>query len=121
MLPIYIGVGDEANQGLCTGTENYWCVNKDASEDDINATLDFMYWCVSSDEGTKAMANDMGFVIPFKNAVESPTSSSRPNKEMNRRRQDPCGLELLHHAFRELEERRWFCSDCLRRRYRQLG
>ncbi|WP_300368869.1 ABC transporter substrate-binding protein, partial [uncultured Subdoligranulum sp.] len=26
MIPIYIGVGDEANQGLCTGTENYWCV-----------------------------------------------------------------------------------------------
>ena len=72
MIPIYFGVGDEANQGLCTGTENYWCVNKEASEDDINATLDFMYWCVSSDEGTKAMANDMGFVIPFKNAQESP-------------------------------------------------
>ena len=54
MLPIYIGVGDEANQGLCTGTENYWCVNKEASEDDINATLDFMYWCVSSErKGTK--------------------------------------------------------------------
>ena len=27
MMPIYIGVGDEANQGLCTGTENYGCVN----------------------------------------------------------------------------------------------
>ncbi|MBQ2705448.1 MAG: ABC transporter substrate-binding protein, partial [Agathobacter sp.] len=25
MIPIYVGVGDEANQGLCTGTENYWC------------------------------------------------------------------------------------------------
>ena len=72
MLPIYIGVGDEANQGLCTGTENYWCVNKEADQADIDATLDFMYWCVSSDEGTKAMANDMGFVIPFKNAQESP-------------------------------------------------
>ena len=24
MMPIYIGVGDEANQGLCTGTENFW-------------------------------------------------------------------------------------------------
>ena len=72
MIPIYIGVGDEANQGLCTGTENYWCVNKDAAPEDIQATLDFMYWCVSSDEGTKAMANDMGFVIPFKNAQESP-------------------------------------------------
>ena len=22
MIPVYIGVGDEANQGLCTGTEN---------------------------------------------------------------------------------------------------
>ena len=82
MLPIYIGVGDEANQGLCTGTENYWCVNKDASEDDINATLDFMYWCVSSDEGTKAMADDMGFVIPFKNAAESPNLFVKVDKEM---------------------------------------
>ena len=70
MIPIYVGAGDEAKQGLCTGTENFWCVNKDASEDDIQATLDFIYWCVSSDEGTKAMA-DMGFVIPFKNAQES--------------------------------------------------
>ena len=71
MMPIYIGVGDEAKQGLCTGTENYWCVNADASEADIQATLDFMYWCVNSDEGTKAMANEMGFVLPFKNAVAS--------------------------------------------------
>ena len=82
MLPIYIGVDGEENQGLCTGTENYWCVNKEASEDDINATLDFMYWCVSSDEGTKAMANDMGFVIPFKNAVESPNVFVKADKEM---------------------------------------
>ena len=27
MLPIYIGVEGEENQGLCTGSENYWCVN----------------------------------------------------------------------------------------------
>ena len=40
--------------------------------EDIQATLDFMYWCVTSEEGTTAMANDMGFVIPFKKAVESP-------------------------------------------------
>ncbi len=72
MIPIYIGVGDEANQGLCTGTENYWCVNSNASEADIQATLDFMNWCVTSETGTNAMANDMGFTIPFKNAVESP-------------------------------------------------
>ena len=71
MLPIYIGVDGEENQGLCTGSENYWCVNKNASEDDINATLDFVNWCVTSETGTAAMADNMGFVIPFKNAKEA--------------------------------------------------
>lgn len=82
MIPIYIGVGDEANQGLCTGTENYWCVNKEASEDDIQATLDFINWCVTSEEGTKAMANDMGFVIPFKGAQESTNLFVKQDQEM---------------------------------------
>ena len=73
MLPIYIGVDGEENQGLCTGSENYWCVNKNASEEDIQATLDFMNWCVTSEEGTKMMcsADGMGFVIPFKNNLKS--------------------------------------------------
>ena len=35
MLPIYIGAPGEEKQGLCTGTENYWCVNKNASKEDI--------------------------------------------------------------------------------------
>ena len=68
MLPIYIGVSGEENQGLCTGSENYWCVNAKASEEDINATLEFLHWVVTSDEGTDALANDMGFVTSFKNA-----------------------------------------------------
>ena len=71
ILPIYIGVEGEEDQGICTGTENYWCVNSKASEDDIQATLDFMNWCVTSEDGTKAMSEDMGFTIPFKTAQES--------------------------------------------------
>ena len=82
MIPIYIGVGDEANQGLCTGTENYWCVNATASEADIQATLDFINWCVTSAEGTAAMANDMGFVIPFKAAVESTNHFVKVDNEL---------------------------------------
>ena len=70
MIPIYFGVDDE-NQGLATGTENYWCVNSKASEDDIQATLDFMNWCVTSDDGVKAMCKDMGFTIPFKKNLKS--------------------------------------------------
>lgn len=82
MIPLYFGVGDEANQGLCTGTENYWCVNKDADEADIQATLDFMYWCVTSEAGTKSMAEDMGFVIPFKGAEASQNLFVKQDAEM---------------------------------------
>ena len=71
MIPIYCGVDGEDKAGLCCGTENCWAVNKNASEEDIKATLDFMNWCVTSETGTKSMANDMGFTLPFKTAQES--------------------------------------------------
>ena len=73
MIPLYVGAGDEANQGLCTGTENYWCVNKNAKPEDIQATLDFMYWCVTSETGLEYMCSGdhMGFVVPFKGNLES--------------------------------------------------
>lgn len=71
MLPIYIGVEGEENQGLCSGTENYLCVNKNADEEDIQATLDFLYWLVTSETGTTTLADTMGFDIPFKAAKES--------------------------------------------------
>ncbi len=65
MLPIYIGVEGEENQGLCSGTENFWCVNALADEEDIQATLAFLEWVITSDEGRKSMSQDMGFVVPF--------------------------------------------------------
>ena len=70
MIPIYCGVEGEEDAGLCCGTENCWAVNSKASEEDIQATLDFMYWVVTSDEGTTMMAEQFG-PIPFKNAKES--------------------------------------------------
>lgn len=70
MIPIYIGAGDEANQGLCTGTENYWCVNSEASEEDIQATIDFLTWMVTSEAGTQMLSENIG-VIPFKNAADT--------------------------------------------------
>ncbi|HZJ68572.1 MAG TPA: ABC transporter substrate-binding protein [Candidatus Eisenbacteria bacterium] len=81
MLPIYIGAEGEENQGLCTGTENYWCVSNKADQVDIDATLDFINWCVTSDVATKAICGGdgampsggagMGFVIPFKGNLDS--------------------------------------------------
>lgn len=68
-LPIYVGVRD-AKQGLCCGTENFWSVNSQASKEDQEATLKFLHWVVTSEEGTTALAKDMGFVSPFKKAKE---------------------------------------------------
>ena len=81
MIPIYIGVDGEENQGLCTGTENYWCINSKASEADIKATEDFIAWVATDDTALKAVcgsqgampsgADGMGFVTPFKKNLES--------------------------------------------------
>lgn len=76
MLPIYIGVEGEQDQGLCTGSENYWCVNSKASEADIKATLDFMNWCITSDKGRDKIANTMGFVTPFKSFDDGYTAKN---------------------------------------------
>ena len=65
MLPILIGGEGEETQGLCTGTENFWCVNGTADQEDIDATLAFLEWVITSDEGRKSMSQDMGFVVPF--------------------------------------------------------
>ena len=70
MIPIYCGATGEEKAALCCGTENCWAVNAKASEEDIKATLDFMYWVVTSDEGTQMMAEQFG-PIPFKAAKAS--------------------------------------------------
>jgi len=83
MLPIYIGVEGEENQGLCTGTENFLCVNSQAAEEDIQATLDFLNWVVTSETGTDALANKMNFVSPFKQAKESPNLFEKLSTQMS--------------------------------------
>lgn len=70
MIPIYCGVEGEEKAGLCSGTENCWAVNAKASEADQKATLDFMKWLVTSEEGTKVMAEQFG-AIPYKSAADS--------------------------------------------------
>ena len=70
MIPIYCGVEGEEKAGLCSGTENCWAVNAKASKTDQKATLDFMKWLVTSEEGTKVMAEQFG-AIPYKNAADS--------------------------------------------------
>ena len=63
MIPIYCGVKGEEAAGLCSGTENCWAVK---------ATLDFMKWVVTSEEGTTMLAEQFG-PCPF-NAAKTPAN-----------------------------------------------
>lgn len=64
-LPIYMGVDGEENNGLAIGTENFWAINSQASEADIQATKDFISWLITSDAGKDYMVNSLGNTAPF--------------------------------------------------------
>lgn len=64
-LPIYIGVDGEEKQGLCVGTENYLAINKNASEQDRKASIDFLDWLFSSKTGKDYVTNKLKFITPF--------------------------------------------------------
>ncbi len=66
MIPIYIGAEGEENQGLATGSENYWCINDKASDADKKATKDFLKWVITDEAGIEALSSDMGLTTPFK-------------------------------------------------------
>ena len=70
MIPYYCGVAGEEKAGLNCGTENCWAVNAKASEEDIQATLDFMYWMVTDAEASRMLVDSFG-VMPYKQAAES--------------------------------------------------
>ena len=83
-LPIYMGISGEENQGLCIGTENFWCVNSQASEADRQATVDFMNWLVTDAKGKSFMVNDLGNAAPFTTFSESERPNDPLAKEMFR-------------------------------------
>lgn len=83
-MPIYAGIAGEENQGLCTGTENFWCVNSQASEADQKATLDFVNWMISSDAGKDYMVNSLGNAAPFSTFGDDEKPTDPLAKEMFR-------------------------------------
>lgn len=82
-IPMFIGVDGEEGQGLCIGTENFFCINKNASEEDQKASLDFLLWLYTSDEGKAHVTNDLGFIAPF----DSFTDADKPS--------DPLGQQVM--------------------------
>ncbi len=83
-MPIYTGVEDEAGQGLCVGTENFYCINAKATEEEQKAAEDFIYWLYSSDTGKDFVTNKLGFIAPFDTFEESETPEDPLAKEVLR-------------------------------------
>lgn len=81
-LPIYTGVAGEENQGLCIGTENFFCINAKSSKEDQKATADFIYWLYSSKIGKDYVTNKLGFIAPFDTFAD------------NERPTDPLAVEI---------------------------
>ena len=64
-LPLYTGIDGEEKQGLCIGTENYFAINKNASEDQQKKSLDFLNWLFTSKTGKDYVTNKLDFITPF--------------------------------------------------------
>lgn len=64
-MPIYTGAAGEESQGLCTGTENYVCINENASDEDKAASEAFLKWLYTSETGMAFVSKNYG-VAPFK-------------------------------------------------------
>lgn len=60
-----MGIPGEEDYSVVAIYENQWGVNKNASDKDKKATLNFMKWMVSSDTGKEVMAKEMGFAVPY--------------------------------------------------------
>ena len=64
-LPLYTGIKGEESQGLCIGTENYIAINKKATKEQQQASLDFLDWLFSSKTGKDYVTNKLKFITPF--------------------------------------------------------
>ena len=83
-LPLYNGSEDDEAMGLCIGTENYICINKNASEEQQKQAADFLYWLFSSTDGKKYVTEQLEFLTPFSTFGEDETPNDPLAKEINK-------------------------------------
>lgn len=81
-LPLYMGLPGEATQGIAIGTENFLCLNSQASEADQKASADFLEWLFTSEEGKAHVMNDLGFIAPFDTFSATDTPSDPLGKSV---------------------------------------
>ena len=83
-MPLYMGIEGEENRGLCVGTENYLCINKNASAEAQAAADEFLNWLFNSKTGKQIVKNDLGFITPFNTFAADELPADPLAKEVNR-------------------------------------
>jgi len=81
-MPIYTGAEGEENQGLCTGTENFYAINSQVSPEQQKLAEDFLMWLFSSEKGKDFVTNKLNFIAPFDTFADNETPTDPLAKEV---------------------------------------
>ena len=105
-MPIYMGIDGEENLGLCVGTENYLCINKNASPEAQKGADVFLTWLFSSDTGKKLVSDELMFITPF-NSFSSEDLPSDPLSQQVSIWMNKPGVSSIIWTFNAIPSEEW--------------
>lgn len=101
-LPFFCGE-DDANAGICAGTENFFAINSKVSDEDQAATVQFLTWLYTTDKGMDIVKNKLQFIAPFNN-FKAETS---PNPLINQLAADSAAGKVIPWKFQVIPSEAW--------------
>ena len=105
-LPIYTGIAGEENFGLCVGTENYLCINKNASAEAQKGADVFLTWLFSSATGKNLVSTKLNFITPFNTFSDNDLPSDPLSKEVSKWMNKP-GVTSVMWVFNAIPSEVW--------------
>lgn len=105
-LPLYMGIPGEESAGLCVGTENYLCINKNASPEAQKGADVFLTWLFSSSTGKYLVSNDLMFITPF-NSFSASELPSDPLSQQVSLWMNKSGISSVAWTFNAIPSEEW--------------
>ncbi|MBQ8353414.1 MAG: carbohydrate ABC transporter substrate-binding protein [Spirochaetaceae bacterium] len=105
-LPIYTGIAGEENFGLCIGTENYLCINKNASPEAQKGADVFLTWLFSSATGKNLVSTKLNFITPFNTFSDNDLPADPLSKEVSKWMNKP-GVTSVMWVFNAIPSEVW--------------
>ena len=69
VLPVYVGNENEENQSLCVSATAYWCIDADAPQADVEATVDFLNYLTQPGEDGSVPVDTLQYMAPYRKAT----------------------------------------------------